>query len=164
MRFVVLYRIHEGRVPYRDWIRCDGIRRLIREADLHPYQQHHRRIWLRWYSPNAVFRSPIVFCFCFRLFCITTACIRPITFYLAFGRNLCLEYEMSLNNLLLWFRFNEQAIHDVLCSVVFLVKFQFLQQLILLNIYGAMVLNCKFSSRIVFVQGFYWEYYAVWCI
>ncbi|CAK9175131.1 unnamed protein product [Ilex paraguariensis] len=40
-------RIHEGSVPHSDRIRGDGIRRVLRQADLHPYQQHHRRIFLK---------------------------------------------------------------------------------------------------------------------
>lgn len=39
-------RIHEGGVPYGDWFRGDGIRRLLREADLHSDQQHHRWVFL----------------------------------------------------------------------------------------------------------------------
>ena len=39
-------RIHESGVPYSDRIRGDGIRRLLREADLHSDQQHHRRLRL----------------------------------------------------------------------------------------------------------------------
>ncbi|KAA8530099.1 hypothetical protein F0562_004808 [Nyssa sinensis] len=37
----------KGGVPYGNRIRGDGIRRLLRKADLHPYQQHHCRIRLR---------------------------------------------------------------------------------------------------------------------
>ncbi|CAN6547126.1 unnamed protein product [Malus baccata var. baccata] len=36
----------KGRAPDSDWVRGDGIRWLLREADLHPHQQHHRRICL----------------------------------------------------------------------------------------------------------------------
>ncbi|XP_038698210.1 uncharacterized protein LOC119995828 isoform X1 [Tripterygium wilfordii] len=39
-------RIYEGGGPYSYWFRGDGICRVLREADIHPYQQHHRRIWL----------------------------------------------------------------------------------------------------------------------
>uniref|UniRef100_A0A2P2J6K4 Uncharacterized protein n=1 Tax=Rhizophora mucronata TaxID=61149 RepID=A0A2P2J6K4_RHIMU len=39
-------RIHEGRVPYCNWICGDGIRWLLRQAHLHSHQQHNRRFWL----------------------------------------------------------------------------------------------------------------------
>ncbi|KAF5748723.1 hypothetical protein HS088_TW04G00681 [Tripterygium wilfordii] len=39
-------RIREGYISYRFRVRCDGIHRVLREDDVHPYQQHHRWIWL----------------------------------------------------------------------------------------------------------------------
>ena len=39
-------RVFEGGCAYGDRFRGDGIRRVLRQAHLHPHQQHHRRIWL----------------------------------------------------------------------------------------------------------------------
>ncbi|KAK2992896.1 hypothetical protein RJ640_028138 [Escallonia rubra] len=39
----------KGGVSYGDRIRGDGIRGLLRQANLHPHQQHHRRIWLKFF-------------------------------------------------------------------------------------------------------------------
>ncbi|XP_049934482.1 uncharacterized protein LOC116255499 isoform X4 [Nymphaea colorata] len=39
-------RVHESRVQDRDWVCSDGIRGILRQADIHSHQQHHRRIGL----------------------------------------------------------------------------------------------------------------------
>ncbi|KAI5327708.1 hypothetical protein L3X38_027104 [Prunus dulcis] len=51
-------RVHEGRAPYSDRVRSDGIRWVLREADLHPHQQHHCWICLGHVLKHLV--SPIV--------------------------------------------------------------------------------------------------------
>lgn len=51
LRFILKFRrIHEGCVPYGDRIRCHGIRRFLRQVDLHPYQQYYCWIWIRYKS------------------------------------------------------------------------------------------------------------------
>ncbi|XP_038724923.1 uncharacterized protein LOC120016295 isoform X1 [Tripterygium wilfordii] len=56
-------RIYEGGVPYSYWVRGDGICRVLREADVHPYQQHHRWIWLvRKLVPGYEVERIVLFC------------------------------------------------------------------------------------------------------
>ncbi|XP_049934480.1 uncharacterized protein LOC116255499 isoform X2 [Nymphaea colorata] len=43
-------RVHESRVQDRDWVCSDGIRGILRQADIHSHQQHHRRIGLESYG------------------------------------------------------------------------------------------------------------------
>ncbi|RXH96988.1 hypothetical protein DVH24_035656 [Malus domestica] len=40
------FGILQGRAPDSDRVRRDGFRRVLRQADLHPHQQYHRRICL----------------------------------------------------------------------------------------------------------------------
>lgn len=42
----VYCRIHQGRFPHSHRFRGYGLRRVFRQADLHPYQQHYCWIWI----------------------------------------------------------------------------------------------------------------------
>lgn len=59
-------RIHQGGVPYCDRFRGDGLCGFLREAHLHPHQQHHCGIWLRCDCLFHLFYSN----FLFVLFCM----------------------------------------------------------------------------------------------
>ncbi|KAF4395135.1 hypothetical protein G4B88_018005 [Cannabis sativa] len=50
-------RILQSGAPYRDRLRRHGIRRFLRQTDIHPYQQHHRWLSLGFccYYSEAVF-------------------------------------------------------------------------------------------------------------
>uniref|UniRef100_A0A0A0LUE9 Uncharacterized protein n=1 Tax=Cucumis sativus TaxID=3659 RepID=A0A0A0LUE9_CUCSA len=43
---LIRFRIHQGCRSYRYRLRCDGICRVLCQANLHSDQQYHRRIWL----------------------------------------------------------------------------------------------------------------------
>ncbi|URE03344.1 hypothetical protein MUK42_35312, partial [Musa troglodytarum] len=44
--------VHEGGHPYSDWVRGDGIRRVLRQTHLYPDQQYHRRFRLEIDPPQ----------------------------------------------------------------------------------------------------------------
>lgn len=44
--WVCFCRVHQSGGPYGDRVRGDGVRGVLREADLHPHQQHHRWVQL----------------------------------------------------------------------------------------------------------------------
>ena len=49
--------VPEDRHRYCYWFRSHGIHRILREADSHPNQQHHRRILILNIMPAALFWS-----------------------------------------------------------------------------------------------------------